>query len=65
MLYWEMMKKIRLIIVATISLVWIACDPGEKTVDLGDQPTCEGCHTSKFTLQLYASSETSGGTGGG
>jgi hypothetical protein len=59
------MKKIKIISIVVISLVWFACDSGENTVDLGDQPTCEGCHTSKSTLQLYASTETSGGTGGG
>lgn len=60
-----MMKKIKPIIIVFISLLWIACDPGNKTVELGDPTTCEGCHTSKEALQLYAVGESSGGTGGG
>lgn len=60
-----MKKKIRTIVIVFVSLLWIACDPGSKTVELGDPTTCEGCHTSKETLQLYAEGEASGGTGGG
>jgi len=60
-----MMKKIKIIAVPLLSLLWIACDPGHETVDLGDPTTCEGCHTSESTLKLYATGDASGGTGGG
>ena len=60
-----MKKKIKSFIIVFISLLWIACDPGSKTVELGDPTTCEGCHTSKETLQMYAEGEATGGSGGG
>ena len=60
-----MMKKIKLIIIVLISLLWVACDPGHETVDLGDPGTCEGCHTSETTLKLYAQGEAGDGGGGG
>ena len=60
-----MKKKIRAFIILFISLLWIACDPGHETVELGDPTTCEGCHTSKETLQLYAEGEAGDGGGGG
>jgi len=60
-----MKKKIKNIIIVFISLLWIACDPGHETVDLGDPNTCEGCHTSEATLKIYAEGDASGGTGGG
>ncbi len=60
-----MMKKIKLIAIIFLSLLWIACDPGHPTVDLGDPTTCEGCHTSESTLRHYAASESDNGGGGG
>jgi len=60
-----MMKKTKPLIIIFISLFWIACDPGSKTVELGDPTTCEGCHTSKETLQMYAEGEAGDGGGGG
>ena len=60
-----MMKKIKLIAIVFFSLLWIACDPGHETVDLGDPATCEGCHTSETTLKLYASASGSEPAGGG
>jgi len=59
------MKKIKLIAIVLISLLWTACDPGNETVDLGDPATCEGCHTSETTLKLYAQAGGSEPTGGG
>lgn len=60
-----MKKKINNIIIVFISLLWIACDPGHETVDLGDPSTCEGCHTSESTLKQYATGEADDGGGGG
>ena len=60
-----MMKKIKLIVIVFLSLLWIACDPGHKTVDLGDPSTCEGCHTSESTLKLYAEASGDESSGGG
>lgn len=59
------MKKINSAVIVFMSLLWIACDPGSKTVELGDPTTCEGCHTSRETLELYAEGDSSGGSGGG
>ena len=59
------MKKINIILLFVISLFWFGCDPGEELTKVGDPSTCEGCHTSKSTLQQYAEGEASGGTGGG
>ena len=59
------MKKIKTILIVFISLLWIACDPGSKTVELGDPTTCEGCHTSQETLEMYAVGDATGGSGGG
>lgn len=60
-----MMKKIKLITIIVLSLLWIACDPGQETVDLGDPATCEGCHTSEATLKLYAEAGDGRSSGGG
>lgn len=60
-----MMKKIKPVIIVFISLLWIACDPGHETVELGDPTTCEGCHTSQETLEHYAVGEAGDGGGGG
>lgn len=60
-----MMKKIKLIIIIIISMLWIACDPGQETVDFGDPSTCEGCHTSEATLKLYADASGGEASGGG
>ena len=56
---------IKLTIITLLSFLWIACDPGHETVDLGDPSTCEGCHTSETTLKLYATGEVDDGGGGG
>ena len=60
-----MKKKIKSIIIVFISFLWVACDPGHDTVELGDPTTCEGCHISKETLEHYAEGDASGGAGGG
>jgi hypothetical protein len=60
-----MKKKIKSIVIVFMSLLWVACDPGHDTVELGDPTTCEGCHTSKETLEQYAEGDASGGAGGG
>ena len=60
-----MMKKIKIIAIVILSLLWIACDPGHETVDLGDPSTCEGCHTSEKTLKLYAEASGAEPSGGG
>ena len=59
------MKKIKLIVIVLLSLLWIACDPGHETVDIGDPSTCEGCHTSEATLKLYAETSGTEPSGGG
>ena len=60
-----MMKKIKLISIVLLSLLWIACDPGHETVDIGDPSTCEGCHTSESTLKAYAQASGTEPSGGG
>ena len=60
-----MKKKIKLIVIVLFSLLWIACDPGHETVDIGDPSTCEGCDASEVTLKLYAEGSGSEPTGGG
>jgi len=60
-----MKKKIKLIVIVLFSLLWIACDPGHDTVDIGDPSTCEGCHTSESTLKLYAEGSEAEHSGGG
>jgi hypothetical protein len=62
-----MINKIILYTLLLISLLLFLtnCDPDTEIADIGDPVTCEGCHTSKSTLQQYATADDSHSSGGG